>query len=62
MSANDYLTKVEKMNPKLFTASEIKISIPNLKVLIKHAFESGEEAGRNSKSLFETVFGKDRFR
>lgn len=58
MSVNDYIAKMESRNRKLFRADKLQIKVDALKELIRHAFEAGEKAGRESRSVFDQVFGR----
>lgn len=67
MNAYDYLHHVHRMNPKIFKAHKIEISVASLEATIVSAFNAGHEEGiragkkqgREEKSMFEQVFGKN---
>lgn len=65
MNAHEYLTKVRRQNQRLFTymgEKKLIMQASELERVIVGAFEAGKAVGvregKDSKSLFETVFGK----
>jgi hypothetical protein len=62
MSENDFIKSVKKSNPTLFaTDSIIKIKASSLEDIMRKSFQAGRldlPESRESRSLFEMVFGK----
>lgn len=56
--AAEWLVRKQRQNPRVFKASKVTISVASLEEQLVAAFEAGQEAGRNSLSEFERVFGK----
>lgn len=61
-NCEDFVTKVERANLALFRSKKITITPENLRVVIRSAFEAGRKfgvkEGKETKSLFESIFGK----
>ncbi len=62
MHFQDLMNELEKANPQLFKTQKMQISIAEFKNHLYRtwdiAFKEGYEAGQNSKSYFEKIFGK----
>lgn len=62
MSAYDYLLLVKRSNAELFKAKKVIVKVSDIEALIIRSFEAGEKAGfkngKESKSIFQTVFGE----
>jgi hypothetical protein len=57
MSADDYLARLRKRQPKIFAAKTIQIEVASLEEQIRAAFNVGHSAGAPQRSLFDSLFG-----
>lgn len=61
MSDNDYIEKLRKANPELlktYVHEKIIMTPEEFEKQIRLAFNAGVDSGRNSKSIFEQMFGR----
>jgi len=62
MSENDYIEKLRKSNPELLGVyhahEKLTMTPEEFEKQIKLAFQKGVEQGKNSKSIFEQMFGR----
>lgn len=59
MNADEYIREWRGKNKKMFDAYELRIKPAELEKIARAAFKAGEEHGRNAKSIFEQMFGKN---
>ena len=61
MSDNDYIEKLKKSNPELlgveYLHDKISMTPTEFEKQIRLAFEAGTKEGKDSKSIFEQMFG-----
>lgn len=60
MTFADYWRNLEERNPSLRSGDDttMKISVAAFKVLIRRAFETGEQNGRNQREKLDGLFGQ----
>ena len=53
----NYLEKVERLNPRLFSAEKIQLAPESLRAVIRNAWLDGYDSDKRSEDLFDKLFG-----
>ncbi len=58
MNFAEFYESLERTNPKLLAAKEIKISVKSLRRVLETTFEAGQSNAEGTASIFDQIFGK----